>query len=315
MKLSLERNLMIGFGISLLILIASSVVSFLSIRNLLNSSSLVRNTNEVLQKLEQTFSIVKDAEAGQRGFLITGDEEFLASYNGAYQQAESLIGEIEKLTLDNPIQQKNIYKLDELIGKRFLRLQELIDIKRQNGSSPSGEMKDGKIFMDSVRAMINEMSSQENLLLQTRTEKFDRFSSYTPKLIIIAALLAILITVLFYIRMTKDVGEKSKLQEELVRKDADTRNRINIIQGIAEKISAGDYSVRVNNNERDDLGNISVALNKMADSLEKSFTALSHKEWLKAGIAGLNDAIIGDDNMQSATKKYWSLQQPTATAR
>jgi CHASE3 domain sensor protein len=61
---------MIGFGISLLILIGSSVASYISINNLLTSAALVNHTNTVVQKLEQTLSVMKDAETGQRGFLL-----------------------------------------------------------------------------------------------------------------------------------------------------------------------------------------------------------------------------------------------------
>src|ERR1700712_4677300 len=110
MKLSLKRNLLIGFGASLLILIVSTTASLISINNLFTSSYWVNHTNEVVQKLEEASSVLKDAETGQRGFLITGQEEFLDPYHGASEKAKSLIGEIKQLTGDNPEQQKNIDK-------------------------------------------------------------------------------------------------------------------------------------------------------------------------------------------------------------
>src|SRR4051794_13150428 len=74
------RNLRIGFSISLLILISSSLLSFYSIYNLKKQGSLVIHTNVVLQQSEKVISQLKDAETGQRGFLLTGSDFFLKPY-------------------------------------------------------------------------------------------------------------------------------------------------------------------------------------------------------------------------------------------
>lgn len=303
MKLSLKRNLMIGFGVSLLILIVSTIASYVSIRNLLNSSDAVNHTNTVVQKLQETLSTMKDAETGQRGYLLTGQDQFLEPFNGAYDKTMSLISDVKSLTTDNTQQYRNIEKLSDLIKKRFSRLQALIDERRHNVALNIDDLQQGKVFMDSVRAMVKEMKENEELLLKQRTEKLVRFSSYTPTMIIVAALIAIFITIIYYINMNSDIDVRAKLQDELLKKDAAISHRIKVIQGISEKISAGDYSVRVEDTEADSLGSISGALNKMAASLEKAFNILSEKEWLQAGVAGLNEAVIGDDNLHSLTQK------------
>ena len=298
----MKRNLLIGFGASLLLLIISSAASWISIHNLFSSAAQVDHTNTVVSRLEQTLSVMKDAETGQRGFLITGKEEFLEPYLGGREKAKGLIEEIRNLTTDNSAQQLRIEKLDNLVKKRFGRLQEVIDKKKATSVVNLEDMLQGKSFMDSVRQMVKEMTFSENALLKARTEKLNRFSSNTPILIAAAALLAILITVLFYIRTNTDMNERARLQEELLRKDASISHRINTIQKISEKISAGDYSVRVTDDGADELGGISTALNKMAASLETSFKELSDREWLQAGMAGLNESIIGNDDMQRVTK-------------
>ena len=111
MKLSTLRNLQIGFGLSLVLLIGISITSYISVQNLLKSAALVDHTNLVLKKLESTISTMKDAETGQRGFLLTGNEEFLQPYNGSYQKAVNLIDDVQRLTADNPQQQKILRQL------------------------------------------------------------------------------------------------------------------------------------------------------------------------------------------------------------
>jgi len=303
MQLSLKRNLIIGFGISLLILLVSTIASFVSIKNLLKSSDLVAHTTKVVRTLEETLSSMKDAETGQRGFLLTGIPDFLDPYNGSYAKINNLLDTAKMLTADNEEQQQNIIRLSTHIHKRFSKLQALIDQRRVNGKIDIEDLKAGKVFMDSVRQMVAMMSAKEEMLLQQRNASLTYFSNYTPVLIVVAALLAILITVVFYLNMNRDISIRLKLQEELIKKDAAISHRIQTIRDVSNKISAGDYSVRVDDTQTDSLGNISGALNKMAASLQKAFDTLSEKEWLQTGVAGLNEAIIGDDNLHSLTQK------------
>jgi CHASE3 domain sensor protein len=72
MKSNFKRNLLIGFSISLIIMILSAVASFISIRNLLESANWVNHTNQVILSLKEINEALIDAETGQRGFIITG---------------------------------------------------------------------------------------------------------------------------------------------------------------------------------------------------------------------------------------------------
>ncbi|MBC7935878.1 MAG: response regulator, partial [Rhizobacter sp.] len=257
--------------------------------------------------LEETLSTVKDAETGQRGFLLTGISDYLEPYVGSSEKANSLVNEIKILTSDNAAQQKNIIELESMVRKRFARLQVLIDTRKLGQALDINDLKVGRDHMDSIRFKVKHMVMLENVLLKTRTDTLNKVAAYTPIVIVVAALLAILITVIFFYKMNKDIELRSKLQEELEEKDRSISRRIGLIQDVSVKISGGDYSVRVEDSEADKLGNISVALNKMAVSLESSFDELATKEWLQSGIAGLNEAVIGNDNLKQVTGKIISF--------
>ncbi len=79
----MKRNLQRGFGLSLLVLIISSVASYISIQKLSNQAEWVNHTNVVIQKAEKAFSLLKDAESGQRGYLLTGSTIFLMPFTNA----------------------------------------------------------------------------------------------------------------------------------------------------------------------------------------------------------------------------------------
>ncbi len=303
MKSSFKRNLLVGFGFSLLLLIVSSVASYLSIRNLLESVKLVQHTNLVIRNLENSLSILKDAETGQRGYLLTGVDNFLDPYNGAYEKALAEVVKIKTSVSDNPAQMRNADSLATNIKQRLGQLAKLIDLKKQNISISVDELQKGKRNMDEARAIVKKMTDLETSLLTIRITKLNQLAANTPLLIIVAALMAIIITIVFFARISSDFSRRATLQKELQDKDEDITRRIAIIQSIAEKISSGDYNVRAKDEGSDGLGNLSVSLNKMAESLDYSFNLLSDKEWLQTGIAGLNTEMIGETDTATLAGK------------
>lgn len=300
-KATFKRNLLIGFGLSLLLLIISSVASFFSIQNLLSSAYWVDHTNKVILQLENTVSALKDAETGQRGYLLTGKQEFLQPYAGAYDSAMVSIGEVKRLTQDNPAQQTSIEQLRLSVIRRQQLLQQSVADKAAGREVNVETLQNGRLMMDNARSIVREMEDRERALLVIRTENLNRISGYTPVLIVIAAILALLITCVFYIRVRRDFEERTRLQEALEEKDRDISRRIDIIRNIAEKVAGGDYSVRVQAGEGDSLGIVAASLDRMTVSLESSFSLLADKEWLQSGVAGLNNRMVGEKGVEELT--------------
>ena len=295
----LLRNLQIGFGLSLLILVITSVASYSSIHNLLDSSKWVDHTDSVISELNTTLSTLKDAETGQRGFLLTDDTAFLQPYQGAQERALTILDNVESITRDNPVQQSNAEELRTIVSQRLNILQQVIDQKRADNIYSLADLRKGREYMDEARRIIQRMQNEEHTLLVQRLAKVQKFSTYTPILIIVAALLSVLITLFFYRKVHHDFLERTALYTELQQKDESISRRIDIIGQIADKISAGQYQTRVTDEQKDGLGSLSGSLNKMAESLEHSFNVLSDKEWLQAGIAHLNEEMMGETDLKN----------------
>ncbi len=297
MQKTLKNNLRIGLGLSLLLLFISSLASYISIGNLIQSSKMVSHSNQVITNLDEIISTLKDAETGQRGYLLTGDDVFLQPYTGAKQQAVLLLSKVENQTRDNAFQQENIKKLSVIIESRLDIIEKTIVIRKAGGTVSIGDLLTGKEYMDNARKVIKTMETEERNLLASRTAAQNRLAGYTPSLIILAAFLAIIITIFFYRKVSSDFSARIKLQQELQEKNEETDHRIEVIQGIAEQISNGDYQIRLDEEEKDGLGSLAGSLNAMAESLQYSFTLLADKEWLQTGIANLNDKMVGEKSV------------------
>ena len=193
MQKTLKNNLRIGLGLSLIILFISSLASYMSIQNLIKSSGMVSHSNLVMSNLDGIISTLKDAETGQRGYLLTGEDLFLQPYAGAKDEAVRLLNIVEQETKDNPVQQSSVKKLRTIIQDRLGVLDRTIQIKKAGGSVSVGDLLTGKEYMDNARTVIKTMQTDENNLLISRTSDQNKLAGYTPMLIILAAAFAIFI--------------------------------------------------------------------------------------------------------------------------
>ncbi len=296
---SFRRNLLIGYIGSLVLLIASAVASYTSIQNLISSQFWVNHTNTVINKLEIVLSVLRDAETSQRGYLLTGNEDFLQPFYGAREKIDRTVDDIETLTSDNPSQQETVKQLRDVAEKRIISLQQRIDNKKAGIQFTSDQLLIGNSYMVEVRKLVQLMESREQVLLSIRMEKLNKFTRSTPTFIIIASLLALIVTLFSFMKISKDLDKRLSLQKELEEKDAQTSRRLIFFRNITAKITAGNFKMRIEDEGKDVLGEVSVLLNKMTDSLDKAFEKLKMTEWLQTGIASLNDKMIGEKNLDA----------------
>ncbi|MBF4491318.1 response regulator [Flavobacterium sp. JLP] len=297
-----KRNLLISSLVSLLVLMISSTASFLSIKNLLNSNFWVNHTQEVIYNLNEGSAIITEAQTSMRGYLITGDEQFVDRYNESQAKSNSYFDKLEELTIDNPIQQKQLKELKVLRINFFKYLNNQIVKKRLGKSTITFDLNEGRLMINELRDHIKKVEGTEQVLLKERNETSERYGTYSLVLIIVAFVIAFVISIVFLFRILKDYSERLLLQHELEKKDKETADRIVAISSIASNISNGNYDIRVDDTESDALGSVGESLNNMGVSLKNSFELLSQKEWLQTGIANLNNVMLGDKTLQKLSK-------------
>lgn len=302
MKLSLKTNLRIGLGISLILLIISSTASYISIKNLIKSADLVVESNGIINDVDNIVSALKDAETGQRGFLLTGNPVFLEPYNNSERRTDSLFSRVIASTKDNTYEQQKLKELREVIEKRMGILVSTIQTKRNKGVVLETALLEGKVYMDNARRIIREIKVEERSSLAAKTKEMNTLAGFSPILIIFAAILSVLSTVFFYQKVSSEFNERVSLFQQLQHLNEDTAKRIDTIKSIAHQISSGNYKVRLHETSKDGLGVLSTSLNSMAEALQSSFTQLEDKDWMQTGVATLNDKMVGDKEVHLLTK-------------
>ncbi|GAB3269279.1 response regulator [Larkinella harenae] len=280
------------------------VASFYSTQKLIENSKLVNHTNQVLIEAENIISYVKDAETAQRGYLITLDQTFLDPYNGSYEKVTASYNTVQELTLDNPAQQKNLADVKALYQAKFAQMQRIIDMTKRSKTfgrdtvARHTEMTRGKKVMDDLRALVNQIKKDENTILTRRLEQQQVYITYTPYLLVIAAIISVIITGSAYMRIKKDLDDRIAKQRESEAKYRETAERISLMEDITSDIAEGNYAIRSQDDHDDELGRIAKALNTMAESLETTFTDLNRRNWLQTGTVNLSEAIRGERNLE-----------------
>ncbi|MDQ1165364.1 response regulator [Flavobacterium sp. SORGH_AS_0622] len=302
MDSNFKRNLLISSSISLLILMISSSASFLSIKSLLDSNAWVNHTQDVIYNLNTASSVITDAQTSMRGYLITGNKDFLQEHYDAEKESAVYFEKLDELTVDNPTQQKRLNELKPLRSNFFKYLHNQVVKKQLGGKNATFDLEEGKKMMDELRSKFKSVENTEQALLRERIGNSERYGNYSFILIITAFIIAMIITVVFFARILRDHNERALLQKELERKDIETAERLEVISSIATQISNGNYDVQIDDRKSDTLGALGASLHEMKDSLKGSFELLSQKEWLQSGIASLNDKMLGEKTIQKLSK-------------
>jgi PAS domain S-box-containing protein len=158
------------------LLLASSLLTFHNTRRLHADTRQVIRTHEVIVGLANVLSLVKDAETGQRGYLITGEPGYLKPYTDAAAALGPQVDAVERLTADDPVQQARFPELRARVAAKLAELDETVALRRADfDAARRVVMSDrGRREMAALRGVVGEMTGHEQNLRERRLAESDR---------------------------------------------------------------------------------------------------------------------------------------------
>jgi two-component system, sensor histidine kinase and response regulator len=166
-----RRASIVGFAIAASLLAGVGWINFRAINDLRQATQSVQHTLLVRADAEESLSLLKDAETGQRGFIITGVPEYLDTYDAALKTLPAILDRLRLMTADDPAQQANVSRLDDLVHQKLSELRETIAVRQRDGFEASArivESNRGKQVMDKARAVIASMDAEADRQLNQR---------------------------------------------------------------------------------------------------------------------------------------------------
>src|SRR5216683_2959646 len=217
-----NRLVLGGFGIATAILVFVGWQSYRNTERFTEAAEWRKHTYEVLRNLDETVARLVDAETGQRGYLLTGEESYLEPYHVAIKNIDRTIGNLKNLTSDNPNQQKRIQILEPLVEKKLAEIQRTIELRENERLAAANRVVlegSGKHWMDQIRAVVAEMTNEEEELLKLRTQKTNESVTRSVRTILAGSLVSILLMVLCLGLLQRELSERKKEQEALARSE------------------------------------------------------------------------------------------------
>jgi methyl-accepting chemotaxis protein len=181
------KRLGAGFGLAALTLIVIAMVSYRNANLLIENDAWVAHSYQVRTELADLLSQLKDAEAGQRGYLITGDDNYLAPHRSALLAIPRTLEDVRKLTSDNANQLRRLTAVSPLIDAKLTELKQTIDLRRTQGFEAAAKVvvsNLGQSLMDQMRSLVADADQEERDLLKKRSDEARTSADMTMAIIL-----------------------------------------------------------------------------------------------------------------------------------
>jgi signal transduction histidine kinase/ActR/RegA family two-component response regulator len=204
-------------------LIALSFVSYQRLVASNTGAAWVAHTHQVLERLAGLLSSIQDIETGYRGFVLAGDERFLAPYESGLAEAPAELAAIATLTKDNPAQQRRIARLTTLVGQTLSFADHVVRLRRNVGAEAASQRAandEGTRLMEEIRGLMREMRGEEQRLLVERQMIARRSFNRLTVVMVLGVIGAILVTGLAGWMVSRDSTARRESERALRESEA-----------------------------------------------------------------------------------------------
>lgn len=271
--MKLSTKLFAGFSIVSFIFLAVTYINYNLSQDVLASSSWVSQSQIITRNSASLQRNISDMESGLRGYLLTGQEEFLEPYVQSKDQIQPLFQSLAEMTANSPGQQKYLHLirtlhnqwLNEFAEKLIAEKRDQMEKEPRSGlselrSADKVKAQFGKQLNDSIRVQFKNFNAIEYQIREERTQRLSQTINYTRNVSTGLTIFSVLLGLAWAYYITRIIS-----------------NRIMTMVRLADKISKGDYKTKLVDTEHDELSKLSSSLNVMAGTIDRNIAELERK--------------------------------------
>lgn len=198
----------------MLLLIVNGFAGSQYTQRLRSHTNLVEESHDILGLLDNLESQVQAAESGQRGFLITGDDDYLETYERVGTSILAHLKELGQLIQDSSPEGEQVSILDALVQQRMAELASNISVRRLSGFESAKEVvlnQSGKSTMDAIRTSIKSLRTmvRSSMAQREMTAASTYLTSLFVGIVSTAAGLILVISILYLLQHNRRRAEKA----------------------------------------------------------------------------------------------------------
>jgi len=207
-----------------------------------------------------------DREDSQRGFLITGEEEFLEKYTaGEQSKLPTYFARLRAIVSDRSFENELMGKIDQLeqLGTEWTHkaAEPEIAARREMNKHPESlmdvvillEKETGKKIVDAIRRELAEFIAAENSLMNTRVQQAESAAAITIFLIIVSTIFSVLIALFAALVVSAAIVK-----------------RLEVLLGATKIVSEGKFTQTITIDSQDEIGRLAQSFNNMTNTLRVS---------------------------------------------
>jgi CHASE3 domain sensor protein len=173
-----------------------TVVAYRTTDALIENAHRVTRTHEILEHLTRALSLVKDAETGQRGFVLTGDPAYLEPYENAVRDMDATMADLRSLTSESGTEEVALVaEARGLVDTKLAELKQTVDLRRTQGFDAALKVVEtgaGKRTMDDLRGVLARVDRDERDALKARTDAAEAGASAAKETLAVGSILALI---------------------------------------------------------------------------------------------------------------------------
>jgi signal transduction histidine kinase len=230
MKQSLLRktqNLLIWLGLLPLVL---AFVAYRTSSQHVRSVQQTLATAEFIQQLDSLFSTVQDAETGQRGYVLTGQESYLAPYTHAKEAIDGELGVIESQGARRGVAREELLRLRNAVQSKMTELQKTVDLRRAGdvaGAIAVVNTNRGKQYMDRVRELVGAMKRDQGKTFQQQLVVQNQRQLQLEFVLGFGVAAGLILVILAYRFSLQYARDRDQVEREIRRSNERLESRVN----------------------------------------------------------------------------------------
>lgn len=209
-----------GFGLVVALLMVLAGITYFNTSRLIDAATSVEHTRIVMGELDSMYSSLREADAAERGYVITGLPSYLDPYKSALTSVPPALDRIRRLLSDNAAQRERADRLTKLVSEHLDLLRKNVGKRDESGISAAADdlvLSGLKARMDSARLLVAEMQREEQGLLSQRTSSTASLARTAIVTLTLGGLLLFAFLAVIWLLLRRDLLRRQATENELRR--------------------------------------------------------------------------------------------------